>query len=424
MNIYKLSLSSNKQSTHQLKLDGSKSISNRLLLLNEILNQNVKILNLSKSDDTVLMQKFIRAFQNKKQGEIFQFDVQNAGTVSRFITAFLATQSGTFRLTCSEEMKRRPIQILVCALRKLGAHITYLEQDGFLPILIQGKTLTSSKIEIEAGVSSQYISALMMIAPKIEHGLTIQLIGEVASKPYLELTKKLMQNFGCQVKIDKQMIYIQNQKYTNTPSIIVNESDWSAAAFYYAICSMNAQQTIQLNTLEHPLKSAQGDSDAVNQFQSLAVSSSFENNRLTIKQQGTIIHNQEVNFLSIPDMVPAYVIACAAQGVSRTLTGVRNLAIKESNRLMALQKELKQVGVSLKPIDADTWEQHGQIDETKLNQTIFKTYGDHRLAMAFACFGFKFTNVQIQNPEVVSKSYPNFWEDMKKIGLKIEERKI
>lgn len=424
MKVYSLRHLANKNKQHTIDLDGSKSISNRLLILNEISKQRIKIKNLSQSDDAVLMQQFLSQFHKKKTTECFEFNVQNAGTVSRFVTAFLATQQGNFRLICSEEMKRRPIQILIDALIDLGADIKYLEQDGFLPILIHGKKLNNNKVKIKAGISSQYISALMMIAPCLKNGLHIQLIGEIASKPYLEITQKLMHRFGYQVDFKNQNIIIQPKQNKIQSNIILNESDWSAAAFYYTICSIYPNLSVQLRTLNDYKNSPQGDAKASILFQNLGVNTVFKNESISLNNCKPIEMKQEVNFLSIPDMVPAYSVACATHGVRLKLTGVRNLVIKESNRLVALKNEFEKIGVTLKQINHDVWEQTGKIDSQKISRVILKTYEDHRIAMAFACLGFKYEQVQIENPDVVSKSYPNFWGDMKHIGLKIEERKI
>lgn len=424
MKLYNLTFAKWGNECFKIDLDGSKSISNRLLVLKELSKKETEIVNLSKSDDTVLMQQFFHEFQKREVEDVFHFNVQNAGTVSRFVTAFLATQVGRFQLNCSDEMKRRPIQILVNALRDLGANIQYLEQDGFLPISIEGKKIQGGRIKMNAGVSSQYISALMMIAPHLKNGLKIQLIGDIASKPYLEITQSLMQKFGYQVDFQNQIILIDGEQNSTLPLEILNESDWSAAAFYYTMCSINSDLAFQLSTLEHTSKSAQGDSKVAILFEKLGVKSSFEKNCVHLKHSENIELNQEVDFFSIPDMVPAYVVACAFHGVSLKLTGVRNLAIKESNRLVALKNELAKVGVSLEKQNDDTWLLSGKVQMNDYENVRFKTYEDHRIAMSLACLSVKFDHVEIEHPQVVSKSYPNFWNDMKTIGLKIEERKI
>lgn len=398
-----------------IELDGSKSISNRLLVLQHISKKKFEIENLSTSDDTKLMQSFFEHFPQKNE-----FNVQNAGTVTRFVTAFLATQSGEWILNCAEPMKKRPIRILVDALKKLGGEFEYLEKDGYLPLKIFGGRLSGNQVTISADVSSQYISALMLIAPTFRNEFIIHLDGIIASKPYLEITQRLMQKCGYQVQFQDQEIHIFPTQYVESvPNIIFNESDWSAAAFYYSIVAMHPDAKIELEYLQHPEESAQGDAKAAEYFRHLGVFSKFEGEKVILSKSAEIKSKVQLDFLDQPDMVPAFATACAALGVEATFTGVRNLVIKESNRLEALKTELGKVGVNFQEITKDEWHLSGRIDAALIPKVSFNTYEDHRIAMCLGCLGFRYDGVTILDPHVVSKSYANFWEDMERLGLKI-----
>ncbi len=397
-----------------ITLDGSKSISNRLLVLQHISNKKFKIDNLSTSDDSKLMNYFFNQFPN-----LTEFNVHNAGTVARFLTAFLSIQSGMYELHCADAMKKRPIKILVDALRSLGARIEYLEQEGYLPLRIYGGELTGSEVTISASVSSQYISALMMIAPKLPNGLTIHLEGEVASRPYLEITQELMIEAGFDVLFEQQKILVSPDQQDNIPEVIFNESDWSAAAFYYTISSFADMDYLQLKTLFTPENSSQGDAVVSQYFTSIAVESKFDESSVRLTNTGTQNQELEFDFLDAPDMVPALAVAVAAAGIETRFTGVRNLVIKESNRLVAMKNELAKLGVDFFEINADEWKLTGKINVDLFLQTTIETYEDHRIAMAFGCLGFLSDGLTINDPEVVSKSYPQFWKDLASLGLKV-----
>ncbi len=400
-----------------IQLDGSKSISNRLLVLQHISEKPFKIGNLSISDDTRLMGEFFDQFPN-----VTEFNVQNAGTVARFLTAFCAVQKGEYVLNCAEPMKKRPIKILVDALRSLGAQIDYLEEDGFLPLKISGGQLKANEVTIAADVSSQYISALMMIAPKLPFGLTIHLEGVVASRPYLEITENLMNQLGFTVDFGPQYIKIDSGQKASIPAKIFNESDWSAAAFYYTICSMANVDKINLQTLFAPKDSFQGDAIVANYFESIGVDSLFADQQVSIQPLDIEKSELSFDFLDAPDMVPALATAVAYHGIKTTFTGVRNLVIKESNRLVAMKNELYKLGVSFYEIDYDTWQLEGKIKPALYDSVTIETYDDHRIAMAFGCLGFTGDGLSINNPGVVSKSYTQFWHDMETLGLRIEKK--
>ena len=400
-----------------VRLDGSKSISNRLLILQNISKEPITIQNLSTSDDTRLMQQFFRDFPEKKT-----FNVQNAGTVTRFVTAFLAAQPGKWELTCAPPMKKRPIKILVDALRSLGGEIDYLEKEGYLPLHIHGKKLNGGEVRIAADVSSQYISALMMIAPVLQKGLEIHLDGEIASRPYLEITQRLMEQCGFAVRFSDQTIHIESgQKTELVPEMVFNESDWSAAAFYYTICATKPDTELVLSKLNNTEDSSQGDAQVTKIFEELGVKTTFQNQTVRLTHAGTKNESVSFDFIDKPDMVPAVAVACAKLGIQATFTGVKNLIIKESNRLKALQTELAKVGVTFEAITENEWHLTGVIQKEKISEVSFSTYEDHRMAMCFATLGFSFNNVTILEPWVVSKSYADFWTDMKELGLQVSE---
>lgn len=402
---------------NSISITGSKSISNRLLVLQQLSNSRFQIQNVSDSDDTQLLQQFFSVYPQQKT-----FNVHNAGTVARFLTAFLAIQPGKWTLHCDEAMKKRPIKILVDALHTLGANITYLEKDGFLPLQIVGNSFHKNSVDISASVSSQYISALMLIGPQLKNGLQIQLKGEIASFPYLKITESIMQQCGYSVQMKENNISIEpGQNPSKKELTIFNESDWSSAAFYYTIAALRKDAKITLSSFFTPENSLQGDAQVVHLFKQLGVATHFTKNELRLSNTNYCVSELSANFYDRPDMVPAVAIACAALGVVATFTGVENLVIKESNRLKALQTELKKVGIQFQEINNSTWKLFGEFNEKALTTTVFKTYNDHRMAMSLACLGFVFDGVKIDKPQVVNKSYRNFWEDLQTLGLEIEQ---
>lgn len=400
----------------EIRLDGSKSISNRLLVLQQVSSSPFEIENLSTSDDSVLMQDCLANYQTTST-----LNVQNAGTVTRFITAFLCTQDGSWTLNCAEPMKKRPIKILVDVLRNLGAEINYLEQDGYLPLQITGKQLKSAPVEMQADVSSQYISALMMVAPLLEDGLTINLIGEIASKPYLNITKKCMEQCGFSVDFIGNTLKIHEGQSTSQ-STIFNESDWSAAAFYYTLLSFSDHESITLTSLFPLAESTQGDAIVSSYFNHLGIETEFlPNHQVRLTKTGNIKPKEAFDFFDQPDMVPAFSLACAVNGYETKFTGVQNLVIKESNRLVAMQNELKKLDSHFTAIDKESWQLSSILKQEKIADTKIDTYHDHRIAMTFGTLGFLQSGIIINDPGVVSKSYINFWKDLQNIGLKIDE---
>ncbi|MEC4004683.1 3-phosphoshikimate 1-carboxyvinyltransferase [Flavobacterium sp. SUN052] len=416
-----LLLKNSQLATHnsQLQITGSKSETNRLLLL-KALYPNIKLENTSNSDDSDVMRSTIENFQLSTSNSQL-YDVHHAGTAMRFLTAFFAIQDEKeVILTGSSRMKERPIKILVEALNQLGAEISYQENDGFPPIKIRGKKITKNKISLPANVSSQYISALLLIAPKLENGLELTLEGEITSIPYIKMTQALLNEIG----IETTFI---NNRITVTPSAvevlqsekITIESDWSSASYWYSIIALSEIGT-QITLSSYKQKSLQGDSDLVEIYNSFGVETIFnKNNSITISKTSNLkleTLNFELN--NSPDIAQTIAVTCFGLGIGCDLYGLHTLKIKETDRLEALKTELSKLGAKISVTNNSL---HLKPSIITGNETIsIATYQDHRMAMAFAPLALK-TALFIEDAEVVSKSYPTFWEDLKKIGFLISE---
>ena len=389
-------------------ITGSKSETNRLLLL-KALYPNIVIENASNSDDSEVMNS---ALTSNNQ----TIDVHHAGTAMRFLTAYFASQeSKSVLLTGSSRMKERPIKILVVALKQLGAEIEYLENDGFPPIKIAGQKLNSSRVSLPANVSSQYISALLLIAPSLQNGLELELIGEITSASYINMTLKLLQEIGVNTSFVGNLIIVKPKSQDPTPKTIIVESDWSSASYFYSIIALSKEGTkIELSSFKE--NSLQGDAVLATIYEQMGVETHFENGKIKlIKNAKPINQNLKLDLNSAPDIAQTIAVTAFGLGISCELTGLQTLKIKETDRLEALQNELLKLGASIS-ITNDSL----QIEPTNSinsNQNI-STYNDHRMAMAFAPLALK-TNINIENAEVVSKSYPNFWSDLKKVGFEI-----
>jgi 3-phosphoshikimate 1-carboxyvinyltransferase len=399
----------------QLQLSGSKSETNRLLLL-QALYPNISLENISNSDDSEVMDKALNSPFTIHHSQLV--NVHHAGTAMRFLTAFFAIQENVeVILTGSDRMKERPIKILVEALRELGASIEYEENEGFPPIKIIGKKLTKNKVSLAATVSSQYISALLLIAPKLENGLQLILEGEITSIPYIKMTLALLDEIGVETSFENNVIRInQKSKIVNRKSKI--ESDWSSASYFYSIIALSEIGTeITLSTFKK--NSLQGDSVLVDIYKNFGVSTIFnENQTITISK----IKNHEIksfayNLKNCPDIAQTIAVTCFGLKIGCDLNGLHTLKIKETDRLEALKKELTKLGAAIEITNESLLlEVSSKINE---NVTI-STYQDHRMAMAFAPLALK-TPLNIENADVVSKSYPDFWIDLKTIGFEIAE---
>ncbi|WP_289024176.1 3-phosphoshikimate 1-carboxyvinyltransferase [uncultured Salegentibacter sp.] len=391
-----------------INITGSKSESNRLLIL-QALFPNLKISNLSNSDDTHYLQKAL-----KSEGELI--DIHHAGTAMRFLTAYFATLEGReVVLTGSKRMKERPVKLLVDALKTMGADISYEKNEGYPPIRIKGKKITAKTVSLEANISSQYISALMLVAPSLPNGLEINLQGEITSTPYIKMTLELLQRAGVRGVFEGNTIKIEPAKQLKNQSLAV-ESDWSSASYYYSLAAISESAELKLSTYRET--SLQGDSCLSNIYKQFGVSTKFEDNHIILsKKPGTKPKHIKENLQNSPDIAQTIAVTCLALEVPCYLTGLHTLKIKETDRLEALKAEIEKFGSQVE-ITQDSLELFPKKDFEE-NVSV-ATYNDHRMAMAFAPLGLK-VPFKIEDAEVVSKSYPGFWEDFEKLNFKLRK---
>mgnify|MGYP000396505409 CR=1 FL=1 len=382
-----------------INLPASKSLSNRALIIRALSGENFNIENLSEAEDTKVLLKALSS--NEKT-----IDVGAAGTAMRFLTAYFAVGNEEKILTGNERMKQRPIAPLVDALKILGADIEYIEKVGFLPLRIKGEKLTGNKVEVDGTVSSQYLSALLMIAPVLPNGLTITIKGNLVSKPYVKMTIALMELFGVNAIWKENTIEIPKQKYSgNTFSI---EPDWSAVAFWYSVVALSKDAEITLTGLQK--NSLQGDSVLPELMKNFGVETEFIIKGITLtKSQITNRKSKiKIDFTNFPDLAQNITVLAAALDMEIEFTGIENLRVKETDRISALQNELKKFGKEFIK-DGRNYILEGEFAPSE--QTV-ATYDDHRMVMAFAPLAIVCPNISLQNPETVKKSYPNFWEDL------------
>ncbi|MGB3774311.1 MAG: 3-phosphoshikimate 1-carboxyvinyltransferase [Leeuwenhoekiella sp.] len=387
-----------------INITGSKSETNRLLMLKSLYG-HLEIENLSNSDDRQVMQKALSS-QEKV------VDIHHAGTAMRFLTAYFAIQEGRETvLTGSSRMKERPIGILVEALRGLGADITYMENEGYAPLLIKGKELEGNEIALDAHISSQYISALMMIGASLKEGLLIKLIGEVTSVPYIKMTLALMSQLGIHGFFEKNEIRIEPARATDTKTIVV-ESDWSSASYYYSLVALSEKGTLKLSSYKR--ESLQGDAVLSSIYTSMGVDTSFGNDFITLtKKEDFKPKHQKIDLANCPDIAQTIAVTCFGLGIGCDLTGLHTLKIKETDRLVALKTELSKLGAVIHVTnDSLHLEPKDQINP----DISIKTYQDHRMAMAFAPLALR-VPIAFEDAEVVNKSYPDFWKDFASLGI-------
>ena len=397
-----------------IQLPASKSISNRALIIHALAKGAHRPENLSDCDDTRVMLRALEA----KEGETI--DIMAAGTAMRFLTAYLSVTPGTRIITGTERMKQRPIGILVDALRELGADIEYVEKEGFPPLRITGTTLTKNHITLPGNVSSQYISALLMIASTLKDGLTLTLTGDIISRPYINMTLKLMKDFGAKASwTNENELRVEPQPYQSTPYYI--ESDWSAASYWYLITALSKDAEITLPGLFK--QSYQGDSKVADYFCPLDATTTYKENNVIVGKpilkdisQATHIN---YDFTNQPDLAQTFVVACALQNTTFRFSGLQSLKIKETDRMAALIKEMRKLGYVLKEEENSVLSWNGERCER--SHEAIDTYEDHRMAMAFAPACLVMDDICINNPEVVSKSYPRYWDDLRTAGFIIEE---
>ena len=391
-----------------VKLPASKSICNRALILNALSYSPYDIQNLSDCDDTEVMVKALNSNER-------DFDIKAAGTAMRFLTAFLSKVVGEWTITGTERMKNRPIKILVDALNALGAKVEYMEKEGYPPLRIFGSALQGGEILLAGGVSSQYISALLMIAPLMENGLTLHLEGNIISKPYINLTLQLMAQYGVKAEWNGSTIKVRPQEYNPIPFTV--ESDWSAASYWYAMMALSRNAEIELLGLFK--NSLQGDSAGAKLFAQLGVGTTFTERGVLLRRNGNSVKKLNYNFVNEPDLAQTFVVACVLMNTPFRFTGLQSLKIKETDRIEALKTELRKLGYLLTDSNDSILEWNGERCEPE-EHPVIATYEDHRMAMAFAPAALvRPEGIEIADPEVVSKSYPHFWEDLKAAGYSI-----
>ncbi|MFD2245927.1 3-phosphoshikimate 1-carboxyvinyltransferase [Pontibacter ruber] len=388
-----------------IKLPASKSEANRALIIAALSGQESELHNLSEANDTQLLQRLLKSNDET-------IDAEDAGTVMRFLTAYYAVTGQQKTLTGTERMCQRPIKVLVEALRELGASIDYLREEGYPPLKINGfQGNGNNKLSVRSDISSQYISALLMIAPMLPEGMVLELEGKISSRPYIEMTLSLMKHFGVEATFEENTITVPHQQYKAASFTV--ESDWSAASYWYSMVALAREADITLLGLRE--NSYQGDKAIVDIMDRLGVYTAFteEGVRLTKKhQEKSLLYD----FSNCPDLAQTIVALCTGLGVTLEMTGVESLRIKETDRIQALQIEVLGMNTSLEEITPGVFRMKpGLLNKHEL---CFRTYQDHRMAMAFAPLAL-LAPVQIQEPSVVRKSYPRFWEDLEKVGFSV-----
>ena len=389
-----------------VKLPASKSISNRALILNALSSSPYGVENLSDCDDTNLM---VNALQSDGQ----DFNVGAAGTTMRFLTAFLTNRPGEWTITGTERMKNRPIKVLVEALNALGAHITYLEKEGFPPLRISGAALPGGEISLPGNVSSQYISAILMVAPLMKRGVTLHLEGEIVSRPYIHITLQLMRQFGVSATWNDHTIQVLPQRYH--PIRFTVESDWSAASYWYEMMAFSPGAEIELLGLFK--ESLQGDAAGAKLFARLGVETLFTERGVRLRHTGCCCRELTYDFVNEPDLAQTFVVTCALLGVPFRFTGLQSLKIKETDRIAALQTELRKLGYVLRDEQDSILSWDGERCAPEAHPVI-ATYEDHRMALSFAPAALvRPEGIEIAHPQVVSKSYPHYWTDLHAAGF-------
>ncbi|MBE0662599.1 MAG: 3-phosphoshikimate 1-carboxyvinyltransferase [Bacteroidales bacterium] len=404
----------------EIILPASKSISNRLLVMQYLSGNRIAIENLSEADDTRLMMDLLKKIghhvsEGNKNG-ICEIDCQNAGTVFRFLTAVLAQQPGNWILTGSDRMLQRPVETLCTALQELGASIEYLGKSGFPPVQIQGAKLRGGRIRIDASQSSQFVSAMLLIAPYLEGGLKIEFQGSIASRPYIDMTLSLIGNSGIKYRHEDSLISIEQGEYSRQSFTV--EPDWSSASYGYEAVALMPGSQILFNGLS--MKSIQGDAILSDVFKSFGIGSQETGKGLLVSHVAPPAPTFSYNFSNCPDLVPAIAATCTALNIGSTLSGLINLRIKESDRLQALQTELSKINSNIEISGKDTLQISKQSALVLRKLVHFETYQDHRLAMALAPLVVCCETAEIDNPMVVAKSYPDFWDDLRKLGFVVK----
>lgn len=391
-----------------IQLPASKSISNRALILHSLAHGNILPCNLSDCDDTMVMTRALN-------GDSEHIDILAAGTAMRFLTAYLSVTPGIRTITGTQRMQQRPIRILVDALRELGAQIEYAGSEGFPPLRITGTELKGEEISLAGGVSSQYISALLMIGAVLPKGLRLHLTGHIISRPYINLTLQLMRDFGARADwTSENSITVSPGGYTDTPFTV--ESDWSAASYWYQMMAIRGGEIELLGLFPH---SYQGDSRGAEVFSRLGVHTAYTGRGVKLTRTSASVTRLDEDMVDIPDLAQTFVVTCCLMDIPFRITGLQSLKIKETDRITALITELRKLGYIVRS-EQDSillWDgERCPADEAP----VIATYEDHRMAMAFAPACLVLPHIRIDEPQVVSKSYPAYWDDLRKAGFKVE----
>lgn len=398
-------------------LPASKSISNRALIISAIAGGDVTPQNLSHCDDTNVTVDALRDMP-------YEIDIKAAGSAMRFMTAYLSITPGEHLLTGTERMRHRPVRVLVDALRSLGADIAYAGEEGFPPLTIRGKRLYGGHLQVEGNISSQYISALLMIGPAMEGGLTLQLLGNIISRSYIDLTIGMMRDYGADVEwTGADTIVVKPQPYKPIPYLI--ENDWTASSYWYEMVALSADPAAEVRIGGLMDGSGQGDTIVKYIFSLLGVRTTFANRTkrkpttITLRKASMIVSTMKFDFSNCPDLAQTIVCTCCGMGIPFEFTGLSTLKIKETDRIHALKTELMKLGFVIYDRNNDTLVWEGERKQPSMEPV--DTYEDHRMAMAIAPLAMKLRGLRINNPEVVSKSYPDFWDHLRQASFSVEE---
>lgn len=400
-----------------ISLTASKSESNRALIIQALCESDFEIKNLAAAQDTQTLQNILN-LNSGSGNEII--DAGPAGTVMRFLTAYFSVKPGTYLLTGSARMKERPIGILVDTLRQLGAQISYVEKEGFPPLKIEGRTLRGGEVEIDGSVSSQFITALLLIASELQNGLVIKFKGDVTSRPYINMTLKMLEEFRVYGIWHDNAISVSKQNYrvkSESDYAYQVEGDWSAASYWYAFAALADEADFTIYGLKNP--SLQGDAIIADLFTFFGVKTEYVKNGIRLTKMRVKDEQFGFDFSDCPDVAQTAAVVVSMLGIPSLFNGLYTLALKETDRTAALKNELKKAGVDVQIIN----DRSIKIIPLEIASPAapIKTYDDHRMAMAFSALAMKFDSVTIEDPDVVKKSYPGFWNDLKTAGFKIEE---
>ena len=388
-----------------IDLESSKSISNRLLIIKELCKTKFEIQNLSNATDTKILNEILDSFETKKE-----INCKDAGTALRFATAFLATKEGNWVISGSKRMHERPVKPLVDCLLELGAEIKYLEKEGFPPIEIKSKKLRGKKLNLLGNISSQFLSALLMIAPTIENGLVIEITSKILSKPYIKMTLNLMSEFGIENSWENNLIEIKEQTYFSKNMKV--ENDWSSASFWYSFLALSKSGEIKTPNLY--ANSFQGDSVLSTIYTKLGIKTEFNEESIILSKTKSIAKELELDLSNYPDLALPIIVSCAGLGIKAYLIGLESLKIKESNRLECIKKELKKFNIFCE-IDSSSIKIKENQNIVQPKSTV-ECHNDHRIAMSIAPLCMKVDSIKFDDKEVVNKSYPKFWMDFERVS--------